>query len=135
MPTRALGELRVSVAGLGCNNFGRRLDLKQTRLVVHAALDAGINFFDTADVYGRGRSERRLGKALRGRRERAVVATKFGIGKKGELAEGGGSREYVRQAVDASLERLGTDWIDLYQYHRPDGVTPISETLGTSTSW
>ncbi len=127
---RELGELRISVAGLGCNNFGRRLNRKETRAVVDAALDAGINFFDTADVYGRGGSERQLGKALRGRRDRVVVATKFGIGKTGELAEAGGFRDYVRTAVEASLERLGTDWIDLYQYHRPDGVTPIAATLG-----
>jgi aryl-alcohol dehydrogenase-like predicted oxidoreductase len=126
---RRLGPFGVSVVGLGCNNFGGRLDLERTRAVVDAALDAGVNFLDTANVYGdRGGSERFLGELLEGRRERVVLATKFGndMGD-GEAARG--SREYLRSAVDASLGRLRTDRIDLLYYHRPDGVTPISETI------
>jgi aryl-alcohol dehydrogenase-like predicted oxidoreductase len=120
----------VSVVGLGCNNFGGRVGPEGTRAVVDAALEAGITLFDTADVYGNsGGSETLLGEALAGRRDRVVLATKFGnpMGD-GEVARG--SRAYVRRAVDASLRRLRTDWIDLYQYHRPDGVTPIEETQG-----
>ena len=120
-------ELEVSRVGLGCNNFGRRLDRERTRRVVEAALDAGITFFDTAESYGDGESERFLGAALGGRRSDVVVATKFGWAP-GDLP--GGSPERVRRAIDASLERLGTDVIDLCYYHRPDGVTPLSETLG-----
>ena len=116
-------ELRVSCVGLGCNNFGRRLDLEGTRAVVEAALDAGITFFDTADIYGGGDSERFLGEILEGRRDRVVLATKFGMG------GGGGSREDVRRAIGDSLDRLQTDYVDLYYYHRPDGVTPIAETM------
>ena len=124
MEERDLGDLTVSAVGLGCNNFGRRLDLDGTRAVVDAALDAGVTLFDTADVYGgEGASERLLGEVLEGRREQAVIATKFGY-------DDGGSPATVRSAVDASLERLRTDRIDLYQYHRPDGRTPIAETLG-----
>jgi len=119
-----IGELRVSRVGLGCNNFGRRVDREGTRAVVEAALDAGITFFDTADIYGDGDSERFLGEILEGRRERVVLATKFGMG-----PGGGGSRDYVRRAIDASLERLRTDYVDLFYYHRPDGVTPLSETM------
>lgn len=134
MPHRTLGGLEVSVVGVGCNQFGGRVDAEGTRAVVDAALESGVTFFDTADVYGgRGGSERLLGEALRGRRERVVLATKFGMdmeGANGEPAGPGGSRAYVRQAAEASLRRLGTDWIDLYQYHRPDGTTPIEETLG-----
>jgi aryl-alcohol dehydrogenase-like predicted oxidoreductase len=114
-----------SLAGLGTNNFGRRLDLEGTRAVVEAALDAGATHFDTADIYGGGDSERFLGELLRGRREQVFLATKFGMSE-----GGGGSPEYVRRAIDASLERLQTDRVDLYYYHRPDGVTPISETVG-----
>ncbi|HET6684351.1 MAG TPA: aldo/keto reductase [Gaiella sp.] len=120
-------ELEVSRVGLGCNNFGRRLDRERTRRVVEAALDAGITFFDTAESYGDGESERFLGAALGERRSDVVVATKFGWAP-GDLP--GGSPERVRRAIDASLERLGTDVIDLCYYHRPDGVTPLSETLG-----
>jgi aryl-alcohol dehydrogenase-like predicted oxidoreductase len=127
---RPLGSsgLTVSVVGLGTNNFGRRCDAAQTRAVVDAALDAGITFIDTADVYGGGLSETYLGEALEGRRDRVVLATKFGGGRQGK---GGGSREYILEAVEASLKRLRTDWIDLYQYHFPDGATPIEETLST----
>jgi aryl-alcohol dehydrogenase-like predicted oxidoreductase len=123
--------LAVSVVGLGCNNFGRRLDLERTRAVVQAALEAGVTFFDTADIYGeRGGSERFLGEILEGRRDEAVIATKFGwdVGLGGDDARG--SRSYVRRALEASLGRLRTDYVDLYYYHRPDGVTPLSETLG-----
>jgi aryl-alcohol dehydrogenase-like predicted oxidoreductase len=116
--------LRVSRVGLGCNNFGRRLDLEGTRAVVEAALAEGITFLDTADIYGGGDSERFLGKILQGRREQVVLATKFGM-----ADDGSGRREYVRRAIAASLERLATDYVDLYYYHRPDGVTPIAETI------
>jgi aryl-alcohol dehydrogenase-like predicted oxidoreductase len=127
---RRLGPFDVSVVGLGCNNFGGRLDLDRTRAVVDAALDAGVNFFDTADVYGNhGGSERFLGELLEGRRERVVLATKFGHDM-GDGAQARGSREYMRRAVDASLGRLRTDRIELLYYHRPDGVTPVSETIG-----
>jgi len=131
MPARALGHsgLQVSVVGLGCNNFGRRVDLDGTRAIVDAALEAGITFFDTADVYGgRGGSEELLGEALSGRRDQVVLATKFGM----DMGDGKGprgSRAYIEQAVQASLRRLRTDVIDLYWYHRPDGVTPVVETL------
>ena len=120
-------ELRVSRVGLGCNNFGGRLDLEGTRAVVEAALDAGITFFDTADIYGGGDSERFLGEILARRRDRVVLATKFGMG------GGGGSREYVRRAIGESLERLQTEYVDLHYYHRPDGVTPIAETMAALT--
>jgi aryl-alcohol dehydrogenase-like predicted oxidoreductase len=135
MRYRPLGTsgLVVSVVGLGCNNFGRAVDLDGTRAVVDAALEAGITLLDTADVYGnRGGSESLLGEALKGRREQVVLATKFGMdmgGANGPDWGARGSRRYVRRAVEASLERLQTDWIDLYQYHVPDGVTPIDETL------
>jgi aryl-alcohol dehydrogenase-like predicted oxidoreductase len=134
MLTSRLGgsDLEVSRVGLGCNNFGGRLDSAATRAVVDAALDAGINFLDTADIYGGGGgSERFLGDALAGRRDSVVLATKFGQDMEGQNGEGpGGSRDYVRRAIDASLGRLGTDHVDLYYYHRPDGVTPIAETVG-----
>ena len=124
-------DLVVSRVGLGCNNFGRRLDLEGTRVVIDAAIDAGITFLDTADVYGAGESERFIGETLAGRREPVVVATKFGHDMQGE--NGGarrGSREYMRKALDASLGRLRRDHVDLWYYHRPDGVTPLEETLG-----
>ena len=124
MEQRSLRGLTVSAVGLGCNNFGRRLDLDRTRAVVDAALDAGVTLFDTADVYGGGgASERLLGEVLEGHRDEALIATKFGY-------NDGGSPDTVRRAIDASLERLRTDRVDLYQYHRPDGKTPIAETLG-----
>ena len=133
MEQRLLGssDLAVSEVGLGCNNFGGRLDLERTRAVVDAALDAGVTFLDTADVYGnRGGSERFLGEILEGRRDDVVIATKFGwdLGADGDALRG--TAEYVRQAIEASLERLRTDHVDLYYYHRPDGVTPFEETLG-----
>jgi aryl-alcohol dehydrogenase-like predicted oxidoreductase len=119
----------VSVIGLGCNNFGRRVDLEGTRAVVDAALEHGVTFLDTADIYGgAGASEELLGRVLQGRREQVVLATKFGM----DMGDGRGprgSREYVQRAVEASLRRLRTDAIDYYWYHQPDGVTPIDETL------
>ncbi len=127
MKTRRIGSLEVSVVGLGCNNFGWRLDAAQTASVVNAALDAGITLFDTADVYGNTHSEGLLGKALGARRDRVVIATKFGA--PGQGLTGGAAFDYVKSAVDASLARLGTDRIDLYQLHRPDPKTPIAATL------
>ncbi|MFN0093162.1 MAG: aldo/keto reductase [Dehalococcoidia bacterium] len=123
--------LQVSIVGLGCNNFGMRIDLDQTKVVVNTALDAGINFFDTADVYGgNGKSEEFLGQALGGRRHEVVVATKFGMAMgQGQHLQGGASRRYVIAATEASLRRLGTDYIDLLQVHFPDAKTPIEETL------
>ena len=120
----------MSVIGLGCNNFGRRVDLEGTRAVVDAALEAGITFFDTSNTYGspHGRSEEFLGEVLQGRRDRVVLATKFGM----DMGDGlgpRGSRDYILQAVEASLRRLRTEVIDYYWYHQPDGVTPIAETL------
>jgi aryl-alcohol dehydrogenase-like predicted oxidoreductase len=120
-------DLDVSRVGLGCNNFGRRLDRAATRAVIDAALDTGITFLDTADIYGDGDSERFIGDALRGRWERVVLATKFG--QNAGVPGPGGSRDHVRRALAASLDRLGRDAIDLYYYHRPDGVTPLEETL------
>ena len=127
MEHRRLGSLNVSVIGLGCNNFGWRTDAAGTASVVDAALDVGINFFDTADVYGGGQSEEFLGRVLKGRRDKAVIATKFGM-KMGEGNEGA-RPEYIRQALDASLQRLRIDTIDLYQIHRPDPSTPIADTM------
>jgi len=131
MEFRRVGEsgLEVSVVGVGCNQFGRRVDGSGVARIVHAALDAGITLFDTADVYAAGESERLLGAALRGRRDSAIVATKVGA-RMGEGAyASGASRRYIRTAVEASLRRLGTEWIDLYQIHFPDPDTPIDETL------
>jgi aryl-alcohol dehydrogenase-like predicted oxidoreductase len=131
LPTRPLGDsgLEVSVIGLGCNNFGRRVDLEGTRAVVDAALEEGVTFFDTADVYGGTQSEEFLGEVLEGRRDEVVLATKFGV----DLGDGRvgpyGAREYIRYAVEGSLRRLRTDVIDVYWYHRFDGITPIAETL------
>jgi aryl-alcohol dehydrogenase-like predicted oxidoreductase len=117
--------IELSRVGLGTNNFGRRLDRAQSVEVVHAALDAGVTHLDTANIYGGGESERYIGEALEGRRDDAFLATKFGMG------EGGSGRpEYVREALDASLRSLRTDHVDLLYYHRPDGVTPIAETIG-----
>jgi aryl-alcohol dehydrogenase-like predicted oxidoreductase len=129
---RRLGHsgIEVSEVGLGCNNFGRRLDLEGTREVVDAAINAGITFLDTADVYGnRGGSEELLGQVLESRRDEVVLATKFGMDMgDGETARGAAT--YIRRAIEASLRRLRTDVVDLYWYHKPDGVTPIEETLG-----
>lgn len=123
--------LTVSAVGLGCNNFGRRLDLAGTRAVIDAALDQGITFLDTADIYGGdGASERLIGDVLAGRRDRVVLATKFGMALSGDTGEPRGTRVYVRSAAEASLQRLRTDRIDLLYYHEPDGVTPIEETVG-----
>jgi aryl-alcohol dehydrogenase-like predicted oxidoreductase len=132
MRTRRLGSEGpvVSVVGLGCNNFGMRVDLEGTRAVVDAALEAGVTLFDTADVYGdKGGSESFLGEVLEGRRDRVVLATKFG-GDMGDGTEARGSRAYIHKAIDASLARLRTDVVDLYQYHTPDHVTPFEETFG-----
>jgi aryl-alcohol dehydrogenase-like predicted oxidoreductase len=132
MRVRRLGSQgpEISVVGLGCNNFGMRVDLEGTRAVVDAALDVGVTLLDTADVYGsKGGSESFLGEVLEGRRDRVVLATKFG-GDMGDGTEARGSREYIRKAVVGSLQRLRTDYIDLYQYHTPDHVTPFEETLG-----
>lgn len=129
MRTGTIGSLRVSKVGLGTNNFGSRLDKAQTERVVLAALEQGITYFDTADIYGnRGLSEEYLGAALRGRRHRAVVGTKFGMEMLNETQMGGSAR-WVAVAVEDSLRRLGTDYIDLYQMHRPDPSVPVEETL------
>src|SRR5215217_2155602 len=131
MRTRQLGTggPEVSVVGLGCNNFGMRVDLDGTRAVVDAALGAVVTLLDTADIYGnRGGSEEFLGEVLEGRRDRIVLATKFG----GDMNDGTaarGSRDYIHKAVNESLRRLRTDYIDLYQYHTPDHVTPLEETF------
>lgn len=135
MRLRNLGNsgLRVSVVGLGCNNFGGRLDQEGTTAVVDACFEHGVTFFDTADVYGgQGGSETMLGEALKGRRDDVVLATKFGLdmgGAYGDDFGARGSRRYLRRAVEGSLRRLQTDHVDLLQYHRPDGVTPLAETL------
>ena len=128
MDTRTIGSLKVSVVGLGCNNFGMRIGRKETAKVVGAALDAGITLFDTADIYGGTKSETYLGAALGSRRDEIVLATKFGVPYEGH--EGGASAAYIRTAVEDSLTRLGTDRIDLYQLHAPDAKTPIAETVG-----
>ena len=130
MEERKIGSLKVSVVGLGCNNFGGRLDADATARVVHAAIDTGINFLDTADIYGGTKSEEYIGQALKGCRDQVVLATKFGI-KIDEERPGGAKPAYIRQAVEDSLRRLDTDRIDLYQLHRPDPETPIGETLQT----
>jgi len=125
---RKIGSLDVSLAGIGCNNFGWRIDADGTAAVVSAAIDAGINFFDTADIYGGGQSEEFLGRALKGRRDQVLIATKFGM----KMADGkeGAKPAYIRQAAEDSLRRLGTDRIDLYQIHKADASTPIADTLG-----
>ena len=132
MELKQLGssDLQISSVGLGCMMFGGMCDQEQTTAIVDASLDAGVNFFDTADIYGgaQGKSETLLGVALGNRRQDVIVATKFGAGG-GGAAEKGGSREYIMQAVEVSLDRLGTDYIDLYQHHFPDAGTPVEETL------
>jgi aryl-alcohol dehydrogenase-like predicted oxidoreductase len=140
MDHRAIGELSVSVVGVGCNQFGTSADKTTTAAIVHEALDSGLNFFDTADEYGRnyadpndpngwGRSEELLGEAVQGRRDEVVIASKFGIGRPGDPDSGGASAGWITTAVEHSLRRLGTDRIDLYQLHFPDAATPIEETL------
>jgi aryl-alcohol dehydrogenase-like predicted oxidoreductase len=127
MEKRRIGSLEVTVVGLGCNNFGGHIDLAATRRVVDTALEAGINFFDTADIYGDTRSEEYLGRALGGRRDGVLLATKFGMPI--DQKRKGARPDYVRRAVEDSLRRLGTDRIDLYQLHQPDPDTPIADTL------
>lgn len=131
MEFRNLGDsgLKVSVAGIGCNNFGMTIEYEQSEKVIRAALDSGINFFDTADCYGAGGSEEHLGRALGAERQNVVIATKFGVPMGPGPLMGGASRRYVMQACEASLKRLGTDYIDVYIMHIPDADTPISETL------
>ena len=131
MRSRALGEggPQVSVVGLGTNNFGARCDYEHSLAVIDAALDAGITLFDTADIYGQGTSEDFIGRALEGRRDRVVLATKFGNPMEEHPADHRGSRDYIRWAVEGSLRRLRTDVIDVYQMHVPDEETPIEETL------
>src|SRR3954463_6579774 len=132
MRTRELGRggPEVSVVGLGTNNFGPRIDFDQAKSVVDAAIEHGIILFDTADIYGQGTSEDFIGRALEGRRDSVLIATKFGKEMDENPHESRGSREYIRSAVDASLRRLRTDVIDVYQMHEPDPTTPIEETLG-----
>jgi len=131
MQKRKLGPLEVGVVGLGCNNFGGRIDEAAARLVIDAAIDADVTFFDTADVYGQsGGSEEIIGRALEGRRDRVVLATKFGK-PMGDGAERRGSRRYIERALDASLRRLRTDVIDLYQHHEEDTETSLEETVET----
>jgi aryl-alcohol dehydrogenase-like predicted oxidoreductase len=126
--TRKVGSLSVTVVGVGCNNFGGRIDEKRTEEVINASLDAGINFFDTADMYANGKSEELLGRFLGSRRRDVIIASKFGNEMEGQ---GRGARpEYIRKAFDASARRLKTDYIDLYQQHIPDADVPIAETLG-----
>ncbi len=127
MQTRPIGSLQASVVGLGCNNFGRRVDADGTKRVLDAAIDAGVTFLDTADVYGDTDSEAFIGRALEGRRDQVVLATKFGWPKEGY---GGAHPDHVRRACEASLKRLRTDHVDLYQLHRPDPAVPIADTLG-----
>ncbi len=134
MQYRNIGKsgLRVSVVGLGCNNFGGRLDLERSRAVIHKALDVGITLFDTADIYGgQGASETVMGQIFGDRRKDIVLATKFGLPMDKEGVKKGASRRYIMSAIEGSLKRLQTDWIDLYQLHTPDPLTPMEETLRT----
>lgn len=131
MEQRRIGGLTVSVVGLGCNNFGTKLDEKETATVVQAAIDNGITLLDTADIYGNTKSEEFIGKALGSQRPKVILATKFGH-KRAE-GGGGGRPDYVKKMCDASLKRLRTDYIDLYQLHQPDSTVPIAETLGALT--
>ena len=128
MQTRKFGSLEASVVGLGCNNFGWRIDAEASAKVIDAAIESGVTFFDTADRYGKGQSEDFLGRALGKRRDQIILATKFGM--EMEKGQQGASPKYVREAVEASLRRLRTDRIDLYQLHQPDPKTPIRDTLG-----
>jgi aryl-alcohol dehydrogenase-like predicted oxidoreductase len=128
MQTRKVGSLQVSAVGLGCNNFGWRIDAEASAKVIDTAIESGVTFFDTADRYGKGQSEDFLGRALGKRRDQIILATKFGM--EMEKGQQGASPIYVLEAVDASLRRLRTDRIDLYQLHQPDSKTPITDTLG-----
>jgi len=128
MQTRRIGSLEVSVVGLGCNNFGWRIDAEASAKVIDAAIESGITFFDTADRYGKGQSEDFLGRALGSRRDQIILATKFGM--EMEKGQQGASPQYIPEAIEASLHRLRTDRIDLYQLHQPDPKTPIADTLG-----
>jgi aryl-alcohol dehydrogenase-like predicted oxidoreductase len=128
MQTRKIGSLDVSVVGLGCNNFGWRIGAEASAKVIDAALESGITFFDTADRYGKGQSEDFLGRALGMRRDQIILATKFGM--EMEKGQEGASPQYIQEAIEASLRRLRTDRIDLYQLHQPDPKTPIADTLG-----
>ena len=132
MRTRFLGNggPEVSVVGLGTNNFGRRCDYEQTLAVIDAALDEGVTLFDTADIYGQGTSEEYIGRALEGRRDRVLLATKFGSEMEERPEERRGNPDYIQWAVEGSLRRLRTDVIDVYQMHVPDSLTPIEETIG-----
>lgn len=127
LPLRRIGSLEVTTVGIGCNNFGGRIDERAARRVVDAALDQGVNFFDTADIYGGTLSEEFLGRALGGRRDRATVATKFGM--EVDKQRRGAAPDYVHRALDDSLRRLGTNHVDLYQMHAPDPSVPIGDTL------
>src|SRR2546427_9593697 len=132
MEKRPLGTsgLEATLVGLGCNNFGMKIDLAVSRAVINAALDAGITFFDTADMYGNGQSEDFIGQVLGSRRKDIVLATKFGgVAFHGKTGERWGTRAYIVGCLEASLRRLRTEWIDLYQMHYPDPTTPIEETL------
>lgn len=133
LPHRTLGtsNLQVSILGIGCNAFGSRIDQESTTSVVHAALDAGVNFFDTSDTYGLGQSEQMLGAALGSRRNDVIIATKFGMTMHGANGDEGAraGKAYMRRAVEASLRRLGTEYIDLYQLHTPDRVTAFEDTV------
>jgi len=132
MEKRSLGTagLEASLVGLGCNNFGMKIDLAASRAVIDAALDAGITFFDTADMYGNGQSEEFIGQVLGPRRKDIVLATKFGgVAMMRKSGEHWGSRDYITKCVEASLQRLRTEWFDLYQMHYPDPTTPVEETL------
>lgn len=131
MDTRKLGSLDVSVIGLGCNNFGGRLDYAGTQGVLDACIAQGVTFLDTADTYGATESESLMGRALQGRRDQVVIATKFGMPNEKAGLPGGASPQYIRSSIDNSLRRLRTDRIDLYQLHRPDDSVPLVDTLGT----
>ncbi|MEO8657441.1 MAG: aldo/keto reductase [Bryobacteraceae bacterium] len=128
METRKIGQLDVTVAGLGCNNFGWRIGPEETTQVVDEALEAGINFFDTADMYAKGQSEQYLGKALGARRKSVIIASKFGFPM--DDTKKGAKPAYIREAIEDSLRRLNTDYLDLYQLHTPDPETPLADTLG-----
>lgn len=130
MEQRALGDLQVSAVGLGCNNFGMMIDAEATKRVVDAAIDAGVTYFDTAESYGKGESEEMLGRALGARRDQVIVATKWGHTNSLDEGERGGDPAHIRARLEASLDRLGTEWVDHYQLHRPDPETPVAETLG-----